>query len=291
MKILATNTIRAGRFATMNDPREAKRWMFDGPESFGEDPRAFWRMQHVASVAATWIQSNLRVVAFSLDDFTRRGADPESPLGRGFGHPAMWAHYGARHTGACLIFDRAKLEQCVRDYVQTAMRKRPNDRLACWSGAVIYEDRTTDGTVDDTGEFTFDPNNGVAWFEDAALHAASHAHACKHYERLVLRKGIDWSYENEYRWVFWDEGQDDVSIDFGDALVGIVVGEDFGRSNELGAVAIPLYMSTLKKYCSQIKVKAYRMRWFNGYVHMDSFSVKHGTFKTQLFEEPFNDER
>lgn len=82
MKILATNTIRAGRFATMNDPREAKRWIFSGPENFGEDPTVFWRMECAASVAATWIQSNLRVVAFSLDDVTRKGADPESPLRR-----------------------------------------------------------------------------------------------------------------------------------------------------------------------------------------------------------------
>jgi hypothetical protein len=203
----------------------------------------------------------------------------------------MWAHYGARHTGVCLIFDRAKLEKSMRDYLRKAKKERPNDRLQCWSGAVTYEDRTTDGEADDAGVFTFDPTNGVAWFEDTALHAAACEHIYDHYEPLVLKKGTDWSYENEYRWVFWDEGPNDVLVNFGDALAGIVVGEDFGHSSDLGEMAMPLYLSLLKKYCEQSKTKAYRMKWFNGYVHLNAFSVRKGTFEPDLIEQSFDDTR
>ncbi|MGL5824523.1 MAG: DUF2971 domain-containing protein [Nocardioides sp.] len=129
---------------------------------------------------------------------------------RGWAHLSMWAHYGARHTGVCLRFDR--------DRLLAAFAEARGDAVHQFSGPVKY--RAAERGV---GPYSISVEQAEEFGVDAvALHYAS-----VHRDRVFFRKHADWSAESEFRLVRTDLSMDPFYLNFSDALTGIVLGDAF----------------------------------------------------------------
>ena len=89
----------------------------------------------------------------------------------------------------------------------------------------------------------------------ASYLGAIQAHLDRWLPELFLRKLIDWSNEDEYRWVYFDDRPDAIYVDFGDALEAIVIGEHVSDAcNE-----------DILRYCVKYRADVANLDWHNGF--------------------------
>ncbi|MDQ1031127.1 hypothetical protein QF035_008709 [Streptomyces umbrinus] len=130
---------------------------------------------------------------------------------RGWAHLALWAHYGDRHAGVCLQFDRERLVasfHAAHTGPTSLPLHGPVHYLTAQSGPV-----TRGVNTDQVGEFGSD--------------AVALAYAEKYQDQLFFRKHLDWDSESEYRLVVLNQTANYEFVDIHDALTGVVLGSSF----------------------------------------------------------------
>ncbi len=194
LSILGASSLRLGPFRTANDPYEFELWV---PSAImGNGPRE----QADATLSGLFaLQSRINRVAFAMDDspapLNHNGLDVSH---RGFGSLPMWAHYGDRFRGACLVFDRTKFVNVVIEQLQPA------------SDAIFHRE------ISYCEDPLYLPTIGIG--EDPA------AYLQKHEADVLFRKRTQWKYESEFRVVTVSKAECPQSVKFGDALVGVIIG-------------------------------------------------------------------
>ncbi|MFF1909926.1 DUF2971 domain-containing protein [Kitasatospora sp. NPDC058218] len=206
--ILATGTLRLGPYESMNDLWESDS--FHPALSVHEDDQA-----DTETVNWAWkeidrsIRLHTKVACLTRDfAFPHDALDPDAL--RGWAHLSLWAHYGGRHSGVCLRFDR--------DKVIAAFDRTGTDDDLRFHGPVSYN--LMDKALNRRG---FDLGQAKAFGADALARVYARDTA----EQLFFRKHYDWSNENEYRLVLLDQSLQHNSIDIRDALTGVVLGHHF----------------------------------------------------------------
>jgi hypothetical protein len=116
LNILNESQLRLGPFRHSNDPYEFESWIPSAIMGGGPRDNADMTLSRLIAMHA-----RLNRVAFATDD----DEGPPNYVGhdvghRGFGSLPMWAHYGDRFRGACLVFDREKLVQAVIEQLQVS---------------------------------------------------------------------------------------------------------------------------------------------------------------------------
>jgi hypothetical protein len=159
--------------------------------------------------------------------------------------PRMWEQYGDDHRGACLLFDSARLERAIR-------KQRPDERTRHLGNVEYKREGSAEvyhrGLVADQILSAGDPAQAVADYinanRDAYFFLKSDDFATEYEYRVVLAAGDD---RDDYAW-----------IDYGDSLVGVVLGERVPEWQRAGAIGA----------CSKIEAKLGRMIWMNGRPHV-----------------------
>ncbi len=75
------------------------------------------------------------------------------------------------------------------------------------------------------------------------------------YKHLYLQKLLDWSNEDEYRWVYLDNIPDPRYIDFKDALEAIAVGDNVDEAK----------YQEFRKHCKKRSADIGQVTWRNGF--------------------------
>ncbi len=253
-KIIPTGKLRAGSLKTMNDPRESKDWLFGMNLRTVVDEEAALNDAVAASKLA---QACTRVISFATDADAEGCVHPECQFGRGFAHSAMWNHYARQHTGACLIFDREKLEAAVSkglgaigDSIRTGW---------IFFDSVEYGDRDRTFDMSSANPFILDPMDSNGDLRRLVL-----AHVARVRKELIFRKGLDWAYEREYRIAVWDDGEDAMMLDIGDSLVGVVVTEDYGLAAGAEGPGKVAQVGMLQDTSRRHRIPARVLYWDNG---------------------------
>ncbi|MEU8006401.1 DUF2971 domain-containing protein [Catellatospora sp. NPDC049111] len=212
--ILRSGTLRLSPFAATNDLWESRPiypsvtthhddrdWEF-GPELWEDIDRIIRVHAKVACLTRDWTLPS-------------EVLNPE--VLRGWNHLSLWAHYGARHAGVCLRFDRDKL---------LAAFGRVQGALLRFDGPVQYRRATAGG-----GFASLD--SGL--IREFGLDAVAIEFARKHKDLIFFRKHADWSNESEYRLVIVDQSTLPVDVDIRDSLTAVMLGESFpaGRMPEV----------------------------------------------------------
>lgn len=112
--IALTGKLLLSPLSILNDPQESEcrpptistAYLFE-PDG-GNDPKPL-------ADAALARRQGIRVVCFTLDADTPSSPSSPGSATRGFAHPSMWAHYGGKHEGVCIAFDRSGLERWARE--------------------------------------------------------------------------------------------------------------------------------------------------------------------------------
>lgn len=200
-KIFPNMTIRMGSMRATNDPRETDPWFFSWVMEEGEpDPgHEFFAINR--RIDETLKRSCL--ITCLTEDATdlRPEVDPDlylrEDLGpQGYEHDRMWAQYAGNHTGVCIFFNRTKLTQKIEEH----FRGSP--------GRLLY------GSVAYVPKFEFRRNSPfyeLSWKEVRRMGAEAYArqHRDIFAQQLYLTKNPDWASEQEYRFVWIDDGEDE----------------------------------------------------------------------------------
>lgn len=191
-------SIRMGAMKATNDPRETDPWFFGmtieneetspSGEGFLEINRNIDRILKTSCLIACFTQDqpDLHPTLGDPDRYVRSDLGPQ-----GYEHDRMWAQYAGNHTGVCIFFDRKKLTQRMEEH----FRDQP--------GRLLH------GPVDYISEI--DPRSSP-FYElsyDEMRRIGVEAYARRHREtfarQLYLTKNPDWSSEQEYRFVWIGE--------------------------------------------------------------------------------------
>jgi hypothetical protein len=251
----------------VNDPREAKRWNLGLRYlSSDESIKAYCNEQGVSEedigkTVSGIAQSSAHLICFAIDNLPRRddSSNVGSETGRGFAHSAMWYHYAAKHTGVCLVFDKRILERAIRAWGKKAQGTQGSRGLWIYHGEVSYRDVSFNSIAAQT-----DDPYCVRIEDNMSLQHNASRHVMEFYRPLFFQKNLDWAYEREYRWIFWSVGDEPLFVNYGSALVGIVVGEDFGNNEELGDLAKQVYVRELDRLCAIRNIRHFQIWWDNG---------------------------
>jgi hypothetical protein len=189
----------------------------------------------------------MRVLAFSGD--AGDGVGLRSPtFDCSWARPRMWEQYGDNHTGACLLFERGRLEA-------TLMNELGEERI--FFGDVTYD---REGIAASRVQHVTDERI----FDKKQRQKAVADHIDKYRDDFFLLKSDDFETEAEYRVVLKTDDQSPVGyttdeqgyayVGYGDALVAVVVGHDWPLWQKPGA----------RELCDRAGVKLLRMWWERG---------------------------
>jgi hypothetical protein len=225
----------------MNDPREAMDWRITLVGSAGRSRDDVDRLRKEFNDA---LKRRSKVVCFTKDDEGGSGADLE----RGWAHPRMWAQYAENHTGVCLVFDRAAIEQQMRAELQR--------HGEMFSGDVIYTDEPPVPVLG--AGLPFDVH--VAAIEQLGVTPAVSQHLRHHSESLFRTKLRDWADEHEYRFIVFCEDEDPIYVPIASTLVAVLVGWQFHE----------VYEPSLTALCEVLHAPVRRCAWDNGFPTIDA---------------------
>lgn len=208
--ILKDETLLVSCYNKTNDPKETKDWFFIPGSNHGRCLDKY-TPEYLSKIMNPVIKEATHVICFTKDEVLTGNVDDMAR--RGFCKPRMWAQYGDKHKGVCLIFDFEELSEAF------------HERFCEYnydSNNVTYKDR-------DIAEIQMDQTYvvNVDALEDFGHIDYARAHAAKFKQRLFFEKASDWSNENEYRWVLFDfDGNLPPKFSFKSSLKGIVFGAD-----------------------------------------------------------------
>jgi hypothetical protein len=231
--ILPSKKLRFSSFSKLNDPREFKNFDLDAfsTRDIGNDIVEMTRLMEMA------LKSGWKIGCFVMDpvDSAISGRGDRTAARaldlaheRGHSRPRMWAQYAANHAGACIVFDKKKLDQSIRSYAA-------QNSLQVYCGSVRYMNEPVVPRIM-PGPFCF----CVDEVRERGLAVTATHHAERHFRDLYLTKNTDWEAEREYRWLLKGNGDHEEFVDIGDSLVGIAIGELFPSQfkPELGRYAL-----------------------------------------------------
>lgn len=207
--ILRTRSLRAGGLAGVNDPKESKFRDFSfyarGAKAVADFNVGFF------NEVCEDLANNTYALCFGLPGDGNEFGREEGAL-----HPHMWANYGGRHTGVCLVLDRELLHAEIASVAAL-------ENCQYYSGEVQYmglEDLNTyqlpayslyieDWRKEKEGYFDF--------------------HLNSYFKNMFFAKHSDWRDEKEYRWIIRSRKGVTPLVDISKALVKVVVGHEISE--------------------------------------------------------------
>jgi hypothetical protein len=149
----------------------------------------------------------------------------------------MWAQYGDDHKGACIVFDRHRINEAVQSL----------DTLGEFCAAAVTYTRQLRELI------------GVMGYYEAGGTTSPREHLIANREAQLFCKDPDWSNENEYRVVSIpnDRGVTEafIPIDQPRSVIGVVVGDQVERQ---GLDAVDYFASVF-----DIKANTAQCSWNN----------------------------
>ncbi len=205
--ILPTQRLRFSTYEQMRDPLESRPWQFTGawfvnPEnphlgetqlfSFYQGSHGVFRLAHL--------------LALTVD--AEGYASNAEHFAKGWSRARMWEQYAENHAGVCLVFNQERLKANLAADLESQLGIRPYNRHVEYS---------------QTGGESY-INLPLGQFPEEIDDAFVQQYIEMHNDELFFQKTLDWQTEHEYRFVTTASPDSPLHADYGDALVGIVVG-------------------------------------------------------------------
>lgn len=239
--IFNKKTLMLSSFTKVNDPREYKDWDFITlvPASLNFTLQEYDQRSKEVS---DFLKQNAKMICFCADKAEAVGKwMPDAMFYRGYSKPTMWHHYADQHKGVCLVFEKSKLENAFKKHLKT-------ERL--YSGKVTY---SNEGSLPKLSNDPFFID--LIYENNVGMNSIIDDHLKRWLNILFFRKLSDWQTEDEFRFVYLDIDQEDLFVNFGDALICVLLGEAISNDEA----------SLIEGYCRKNKVPMANMSWKNGF--------------------------
>lgn len=212
--ILPDQNLKFSRYQETNDPKERKEWFFSAGSNEGRDLKKY-TPEYLSDLLNPSLKGNTHALCFSTDACLKGDHITDMP-NRGFCMARMWAQYGDKHKGVCLVYNQSHLAESIHkqllDKTYRAQRVKYRDRLL---GEIIVDPA-----------YTINVDSLEEWGDE--LYAYSHGQ--QYVERLYFEKATDWKGEREYRWVVFDF-KNDLYVSTKGSLVGIMFGAEVAKED------------------------------------------------------------
>jgi hypothetical protein len=207
--ILPNRQLKMSTFVNVNDPFESRRWAC----SFGTESVEDLDILKLTSTFNIQVKGAAKVLCFAQDDVNYPGGPASRRInGRGCAHPSMWERYAGGHTGVCLVFDKAVLEQDVRDSSQ--------------DGEILFGDGVTYRDIFGLEGLYIQ----LDALDDRSILQTMRDHQITHAKSFYFTKARDWRTECEFRWVVLTPSAETNTSRFVDirrSLRGVILGDQF----------------------------------------------------------------
>jgi hypothetical protein len=241
-KILADGKIRFSPFNEVDDPREAKEWVWKiynpslRDKSFSEAKDDINRL----------LRNNCKVLCFSQDLIGIENIEVNGSFDywkkkgfeKGFARARMWSQYAEGHKGICLAFSKEKTIATIKDIFKDCL---------VFNGPVSYmngSERALKAQGIDSSQISIHGINN--YFK---------SYLTEYHDTLFFEKIMDYRDEKEYRFVIFNEHSKGYEyMNIADILEGVIVGMDFSKK---------LYRR-INKFASVYNFKSRNMTWQHG---------------------------
>ncbi|WP_318468306.1 DUF2971 domain-containing protein [Photobacterium leiognathi] len=112
--ILKDETLLVSCYNKTNDPKETKDWFFIPGSNHGRCLDKY-TPEYLSKIMNPVIKEATHVICFTKDEVLTGNFNDMAR--RGFCKPRMWAQYGDKHKGVCLIFDFKELSEAFRTFL------------------------------------------------------------------------------------------------------------------------------------------------------------------------------
>ncbi|MFO9416554.1 DUF2971 domain-containing protein [Legionella pneumophila serogroup 1] len=207
--ILPSNKLRFGTAGKVNDPYENKiDWLEDDPST-----TLTLDCPDKLNKIRTLISNHIKLLCVThFRDLEKHETGIENLY---YAIPLMWAHYGNKHKGACLIFDKEELGKEIEKIpVEGKIIRKKVEYCSFLS------------TVGDGGGIAVDRALLTNMIGDTKL-LYNEVNKNAYLETKFFRKTKCWEIENEYRWLLFSKTYNDVFVNYKNSLKAIILGDDF----------------------------------------------------------------
>lgn len=257
--IMKSKSLKFNYYKYMNDPKESKYWSCSIKDS-DEKKYLFEANQNVKYQNVNQysnfnydrikpfndMKMKIQVLSFTTDnpDYKTGIKNDNCYIGRGFGNPYFWAHYGNSHKNICIQFNKEKIEAQYEklqvDYKFAGRHINYNDEL-------------------------FEGNPSFINFIDLSTKKIDQiVKDCifEHQDYYLFSKTTFWNAEREYRLAIYNEIQEFKYLKICDCISSIIIGEDISKEDELSVLSAAL----------KNKTSVAKMSWGNGYPTAETIS-------------------
>lgn len=221
-KILPRGKLRFSKFKNVNDPRESKDWAFI---YFRQSSNSNFETQDLEKKLNHLIKHSWRVGCFCSDvsealvtrEREDRGEDIfNSAHERGHSRPRMWAQYGGDYSGACLVFNKARLDAAIKEVPQVSKSDIYSDRVAYRNPSVVPK-------LDASNPYLISLDE----IERVGIKQVVELHISRYWKHFFFLKARDWEQEREFRWIVRVDGDQEFFVPIESCLTGIALGDRF----------------------------------------------------------------
>jgi hypothetical protein len=209
--VLPECRLRLSPFESTNDPKETKSWHFSLWSSRYRNEDHETGRKIGVELSAT-LKQNTTLACFCTDNAPLSGDHTRDILNRGYCKPRMWAQYADNHRGVCLVFRKDALVQKIAEQSKGALML---------ARKVSYRNRKLIQPISPHAYM-------IDWDVFDALGPAMYArhHVAQYHVPLFFEKLQDWRDECEWRVVVLGPEPGPLYVNFGQALVGVIHGDN-----------------------------------------------------------------
>ncbi len=249
--ILNEGHLRFSPYNKTNDPLETKSWYLnitDGVDRVISELNNIEKkniLDNLLDFSQTQknilndIKSIFKIICFTRDNPNQlKSPTLISSFLRGWGHPRMWAQYAENHEGVCLMFDRNKLNEVIKENFK---------RYKIYQGEMKYLNEPIPEVI-----------KSIKYEEliKIGIKKIIQKKIEENINRFFFQKSFDWQEEFEYRWLIESNEnlEEYLYIPINNAIRAIILGTNVVEDNE----------NKLIDYSKKFKVRIYKMDWMNG---------------------------
>ncbi|HBL74153.1 MAG TPA: hypothetical protein DD458_02890, partial [Prolixibacteraceae bacterium] len=198
--ILPLKKLLINKLCLSNDPVESKKSVSEFIKTNSSKWEEFIENNHEENSLYKFYQNSVRYISFTKNKGTRKVYEA----------PAMWAHYGQKHKGVCLVFDKKLLKKLIK-------RQFPPSNLKGLS--VSYNLHCSELKQIEKNE-----------------HERHAEFFLRNAKDVLFKKNRDWREESEYRYVVIsnDSSNNGNGLCFleniNQALIAVVLGIEFNEN-------------------------------------------------------------
>ncbi len=236
--ILPQGQLRMSPYTQVNDPLENKPWQIP-PAAFHHSSKPMWKWWTFGEgIREIW--QSAKLLALTQDAPVEEGyMGATSRYGACWARARMWDRYAENHEGVCLVFDADRLRANIIGSLAAQDLAHP------YFGPVAYTPE---------GPFPRLQRLIVPASPDGPSGPGHAEFVEQHHRDFFFLKALDWKSEYEFRFVVTAPGGEYLHVDYGDALVAVVVGESFPGSTVLSA----------RRACERASATPLTLKWASG---------------------------